>query len=153
MAGAVSQQLEDGGHGTDRNSAIATGGDDPCPQRARRRRDRYHDFVRLRFVEHLRQILAGGCPKHAQSVLVLEPLLAGIVVDEADRAQVQPGVARQLPYHQPPAVAAADDQHVASALGDAEAPHPSLRYHVDNKAHTEQKRQREQEEQRDHARG
>ena len=48
---AAAQQLEDGRQGADANLALAAGGDDLGPQRARRRGDRDHHLVGLGLVE------------------------------------------------------------------------------------------------------
>ena len=85
-----------------------------------RRRDRDHDLVGLDLVEHPREVGVLGRAEHPQPVLVLEPALARIVVDEADRPQPQLRVADELAHDEAAAVAAADDQHVAGALGHAE---------------------------------
>ena len=69
------------------------------------------------------------------------PALARIVVDEADRAQAQLRVAHQLARDEPPALAAADDEHAASALGGAEAAHPALDDEMHEKARAEQERE------------
>ena len=50
-----------------------------------------------------------------------------------------------------PPSAAADDQHVARALGGAEARHPAFDHQVHEKPRADQQRQRQQQEQRDHA--
>ena len=92
-------------------------------------------------------------PSTLQAVLVLDPLLARVVVDEADRPQAQLRVADELADDQTAALAAADDQHVAGALGDAEAVYPALDDDVHEEPGADQQRQREQEEQRDHAAG
>ena len=127
LPGAVAQQLEHGRRGPDRDPARAAGGDDARPQRARRRRDRDHDLVGLDLVEHPRQVGRRCRAEHLEPVLVLDPQLAGIVVEEADRAQQQLGVAHQLAHDQAAAVAATDDQRLARALADADAAHPARR--------------------------
>ena len=150
---AVGQQLEHGRGGADRDPALAAGGDDAAAQRAGRRRDRDHDLVGLELVEDPGQIRRRGRAEHLEPVLVLDALLARIVVDEADRPQAELRVADQLADDEPAAVAAADDEHVAGALGDADgARHPALGDEVDDEADPDQQRQAEQQEQRDHAR-
>ena len=59
------------------------------------------------------------------------PLLARVVVDEADRAVAELGVAQDLAQQQPPAVAGADDQHRARVLARREAAQRAL---VDRRA-------------------
>ena len=122
MTRTVGQQLEHGGHRAHRDPALAARGHDACAQRPGRRRDRDHDLVGLDLVEDPRQVLGRGGAEHLEAVLVLDPLLAGIVVDEPDRTHPQLRVARELAHDQPAAVATAHDQHVASALLHAEAP-------------------------------
>ena len=85
-------------------------------------------------------------------MLVLDPALARIVVEEADRAQPQLGVAHQLADDEAAAVAAADDQDLAGALADPEAADPAVADQLHGEAGADQQRQREQEEQGDHAR-
>ena len=84
-------------------------------------------------------------------MLVLEPALAGIIVNEADGAQPQLRVAHQLTNDEPAAVAAADDQHVAGALGGTEATHAALAHQVHAEAHCDQEHERERQERGDHA--
>ena len=101
----------------------------------------------------LREVLGGGGAEHLEAVLVLDPLLARIVVDEPDRPHPQLLVARELAHDQAAAVAAADDQHVARALLHAEAAGPALDDQVHEEARAEQQHQHQQEEHRDHAGG
>ena len=79
-------------------------------------------------------------------------LLARVVVDEADRAEAELGVAQDLAQQQAPAVAGADDQHRARVAARAEAAQRAL---VDQRARRSARRrtkqQHEQAEQREHA--
>ena len=113
---AVLQQLEDGRERADRDPARAAGGDDAAAQRAGRGRDRDDHLVGLDRVEHAREVVVGGRAEHLEVVLVLHAALARVVVDEADGAQAEVGVAHELAHDEAAAVAAADDQHVARAL-------------------------------------
>ena len=61
-------------------------------------------------------------------------------------------VAHELADDQPATVSAADDQHVARALADAEAADPPLDHEVDDEAGADEQRELKQQEQRDHAR-
>ena len=151
LPGAVPQQLEHGRRRAHRDPALAARRHDPRAQRPGRGRDRDHDLVGLDLVEDPREVLGGGRAEHLQPVLVLDPLLARVVVDEPDRAQPQLRVAHELADDEPAAVAAADDQDVARALVHAEAADPTLDDQVHEEAGAEQQREHQQEEQRDHA--
>ena len=150
---SVGQQLEHGRHRADRDAALAACGHDACAQRAGRRWDRDHDLVGLDLVEDPREIVCGGGAEHLEAVLVLDPLLAGVVVDEPDRPHPQLRVARELTHDQATAVATADDQRVASPLLHAEAAGPPLDDEVHEEARAEQQHEHQQEEHRDHAGG
>ena len=79
------------------------------------------------------------------------PLLARVVVDEADHGAGELGVAAQLERHLLAAVAGAHDQH----LGVGPLHQRLAQRALDGRAHEEagagDERQREQEVQRDHA--
>ena len=85
-------------------------------------------------------------------MLVLRSKLARIVIDEADRAQAQLGVAHEFADHQATAIAATDDEDVAGALGDAQRADTTLGEHVHEEPGAAEQRELEQEEQGDHAR-
>ena len=108
--------------------------------------------MRLDLVEHPGEILRRGRPEHAQSVLVFDPELARVVVDESHRAQPQLGISSQLADHQAAAVAPTDDQHVPRSTPALEAAHTPIGEQVDDEPGAEQQHQRKQEEQRDDAR-
>ncbi len=127
-------------------------GDHARTDGARRRGDRDHDLLRLQLVEDSVQVVCRRRAEHAQAVFVLHSELTGVVVDEPDGPQAELRIARQLAHDQATAVTAADDQHIAGALGDPEAPDPALRDEVYAEARADQQHQRQQEEQRDHAR-
>ena len=66
--------------------------------------------------------------------------------------QPQVRIAHQLAGYEPSALAAADDQDVARALGDAKAANATLDHQVDGEPRADQQRDGQQQEQRDHAR-
>ena len=151
LARAVLEQLEHGRGRAHGDAALASGGHYASTNRAGGRGDGDDHLIGLDLVEDAGELLGARAAQDLEAVLVLDPALAGIVVDEADRAQAQLRVARQLPRNQPPALAAADDQHAASALGGAKAAHPALDDEMHEKASAKQQREREQEIERDDA--
>ena len=76
-------------------------------------------------------------------MLIADPELARVIVEKADRAQVQLGVAHQFADDEAAAVTAADHDHLAKALADPQATDPAIGDHLDGKARTDQERERE----------
>ncbi len=101
-------------------------------------------------VEHPGQLTGLGPPEHAQTVLVLGPLLARVVVDVAHWPQAQGGVAHELAYHQMAALPGADDEHLPGTLDRADRADPALPRQVDAKAHPDQQHDHDEQEQGDH---
>ncbi len=85
-------------------------------------------------------------------MLVLDPELARIVIDEPDRPQPKLRVADEFTHDESAAVAATDDEHVPRALGDAERADATLGEQVNEEPGAPEQRELEQQEQRDHAR-
>jgi hypothetical protein len=104
---AVLEQLEDRRHRAHRDAAGAAGADHARAQGAGRRRDGDQHLVGLDVVEHAPELVGGA--EHLQPAIDLESLLALVVVDEADGAEAEIGVAQDLAQQQPAAVAGADD--------------------------------------------
>ena len=88
-----------------------------------RRRDRDDDLVGLGLVEDLRQLARRAAHAHAVDA---QPPLERVVVDEADRVQAELRVARELLADLAPALAGADDQHVALGVAGAQARQPAV---------------------------
>ena len=144
------QQLEHGRHRAHRHAALPAGGDDARAHRARRRRDRDQHLVGLDVLEHARQLL--GRAEHREPAVDPRALLARVVVDEADRAVAQLGVAQDLAQQQPAAVAGADDDHRARVAARAEAAQRALVEHVDEEARAADEDEHQQPVEHDHAR-
>ena len=109
------------------------------------------NLIGLDLVEHALEVAPDGGAEHAQPVLVLQPALARIVVDEADRAHPQLGVAHQLAHDQATALAGADDQHLTRALGHAQVADAALGDEVREEAHAGEQRGHQQQEEHRHA--
>ena len=107
--------------------------DDPGAQRARRRRDRDQHLVGLDVLEHARQVRP-SCRARATPRSIRAPLLARVVVDEADGPVAEVRVAQDLAQQQAAAVAGADDQHRARVAARAEAAQRALVEQVDEEA-------------------
>ena len=119
--------------------------DDAPAQLARGRRDGDDDLVGLHLVEHAGQV-GVGVAQDLEAVLVLDAPLAGIVVEETDRGQPEPGVARQLADDEAAALATADDEHLARALAGADGADAPLDDELHGEARADEQRQGEQEE-------
>ncbi len=113
---AAAQELEHGRQGANADLALPAGGDDPGSQRPRRRGDRDHDLVGLGLVEDRLDLRRR--PQHLEAEHP-HPLLARVVVDEADRGRAQVRVEVHLADDHLTAGAGADDQHLV--LGQAVA--------------------------------
>ena len=119
---ASPQQLEDGGQRADADAALAAGGDDLAADRSRGRGDRDHHLLRLQLLEDAAELL--GAAEHLDPEQA-HPLLAGVVVDEPDRA-AQLGVEPELTDDHLPAGAGADDEHVPLRMVLCAAAHAAL---------------------------
>ena len=113
-----------------------------------RRGDRDDHLVGLGLVEDLRQLARRAAHAHAVDP---QPPLERVVVDEADRVQAELRVARELLADLAPALAGADDQHVALVVAGAQAGQPAVVDRAREHARRGQEDQREQEVEGDHA--
>ncbi len=143
---AAAEELEDRRRRADGDRADATRGDDTLAHGARRRWDGDDDLVGLGLVEHATQIVLVRGAQNLEVGAQPHVELARVVVDEADRAVAQVGVARHLAHHELAALAGADDQDAAGVLARAHAAHGSLEAALDRPARGAEQRDLEQEE-------
>ena len=146
---AGAQQLEHGRHRPHRHAALTARADHLGAQRARRRRDRDEDLVGLDVVEHAAEL--PGRPEHAHAAVDPHVLLAGVVVDEADRAIAEVRVAQDLAQQQPATVAGADDQHRARVAPRAPAAQRPLVDQVHHEARAADEHEHQQPVEDEHA--
>jgi hypothetical protein len=90
---------------------------------------------------------------HLEAAIDAHALLARVVVDEADRAEVELGVAQQLAQEQPTAVAGADDQHAAGVAARREAAQRALVDEVHEEARAGEEERHQQAPQHEHPGG
>ena len=149
QAAAVLQQLEHGRHRAHGHAALAARAHDARAHRAGSRRDRDQHLVGRDVVEHAPQLLRAA--QHLQPAVDPRVLLARVVVDEADRAEAEVGVAQDLAQQQPAAVAGAHDQHRAGVARCPPAAQRPLVGQVRGVAHGAHEDEQEQAEEHEHA--